>query len=178
MWRRGFRGEKTLENVSFTSVPSDSIFPEKKVTSERVHLKRRLCVHHGVAIIVGLIVGSGIWVAPRGVMAACGSPALTLLVWLVGGLFATLGAFCFAELGTTFPESGEKYAYLKRFYGTCTAFMYLWAYLLVIRPAANAIKLITFSHYFLQALPTGLNCQDSPDKDYAILCITVVLACT
>ena len=157
---------------------SSSTAPKMDLATERVHLKRRLDLHHGVAIIVGLVVGSGIWVAPRGVMAACGSPALTLLVWLVGGLFATLGAFCYAELGTTFPESGEKYTYLKRFYGTCPAFLYLWAYVLVVRPAANVIKLITFSHYFLQALPTGLNCQDSPDKDNAILCITVVLACT
>ena len=158
MERKGFTNEKTLKNVSFTSVPSDSTFPKNNVTAERIHLKRRLGVHHGVAIIVGLVVGSGIWVAPRGVMAACGSPALTLLVWLVGGLFATLGAFCSAELGTTFPESGGRYIYLKRFHGTCPAFLFLWAY--------------------LQALPRGLTCQDSPNKAYAILCIAVVLACT
>ena len=167
----------SLPEQDVTSVPSYSSLPELSMATERVHLKRRLGVHHGVALIMGLVVGSGIWVAPRGVLAGCGSPALTLLVWLGGGLLASMGAFCYAELGTTFPESGEKYIYLKRLYGTCPAFMYLWAYLLAVRPAGNAIKLITFSHYFLQALPTGLNCQDSSNKDYAIICITVVLAC-
>ncbi len=119
---------------------------------EPVRLKRRLGLLHGIAIICGVIIGSGIYISPKGVLQGGNSVGLSLVLWALGGVIGTLGALCFAELGTTFPSAGEKYAYLDKMCGPFVAFLYLWSYLFMFRPVPNAIKCLTFGAYVIKPL--------------------------
>ena len=75
---------------------------------------------------------------------------MAIICWGLSGSLGTLGALCFAELGTTIPRSGEKYAYMQEMFGPFAAFMYLWMYLMMYRAGGNAIQALTFGKYVLQ----------------------------
>ena len=79
-----------------------------------VSLKRNLGLFNGVAMVVGLVVGSGIFVSPVGVLANSGSVALSLIFWAIGGIAAAIGSMAYVELGTSIPDSGGDYAYIGK----------------------------------------------------------------
>ncbi|XP_059469406.1 large neutral amino acids transporter small subunit 1 [Neocloeon triangulifer] len=124
---------------------------------QEVKLRKELGLFDGVAIIVGVIIGAGIFVSPKGVLEHAGSVGLALIVWVLSGLLSLVGALCYAELGTMIPKSGGDYAYIGEAFGPLPAFLYLWVALFVIIPTGNAITALTFAQYLIQmVLP---NCE-------------------
>jgi APA family basic amino acid/polyamine antiporter len=91
-----------------------------------------------IAIVVGTIIGSGIFLVPREMMQATGSPSVVYLAWIVGGLLSLFGAMSYAELGAMLPFAGGEYIYLRGAYGDTTAFLYMWTWFAVAKPASIA----------------------------------------
>ena len=98
-------------------------------------------------MVVGGIIGSGIFLNPAIVAARVGSTGLTLLVWILGGVVALIGALVYAELGAWRPVAGGGYVYLRDGYGPLPAFLYAWTLLLVIATGAIAAVAVTFANY-------------------------------
>jgi APA family basic amino acid/polyamine antiporter len=103
-----------------------------------LELKRSLRVWDGLAMVVGIMVGSGIFRTPGAVAAQLGRPGLTLLAWLLGGVIAFLGSMIFAELATRYPRAGGKYVYARDAFGARTGFVVGWVEGLAIYTAAIA----------------------------------------
>ena len=101
-------------------------------------------------IVMGGIIGSGIFINPYVVARQVTSPFLILGVWAVGGLIALAAAFIWAELAALRPEAGGQYAYLRDAFHPAVAFLYGWALLLVIQTGGMAAVAVTFAHYFLE----------------------------
>ncbi len=91
-----------------------------------------------VSIIVGIIIGVGIFKTPQEVFQAVPHPAFAILVWVLGGVLALVGAFCFAELAAAYPRSGGEYVYLTRAFGPLTGFLFAWSQLSVTRSGSVA----------------------------------------
>lgn len=141
--------------------------------NEKVKMKKQLGLLEGVAIILGIIFGSGIFISPKGVIKDVGAVGTSLVIWVLSGLLSMIGALCYAELGTAIPKSGGDYAYIYEAYGPLPAFLYLWVALLILVPTGNAITALTFAQYLLQ--PLWPEC-DAPYA--AVRLIAVVITCT
>ena len=101
-------------------------------------LPRVLGASQATAIVVGTIIGSGIFLVPTEMMRDVGSSALVYLAWIVGGLLSLFGAMTYAELGAMLPYAGGEYVYLRGAYGDTTAFLYMWTWFAVAKPASIA----------------------------------------
>ena len=139
--------------------------------ADTVQLKKTFGLFNGVGLIVGTIIGSGIFVSPKGVLIESGSVGVALLVWTFCGIICLLGALCFAELGTCIRKSGGMYAYINEAFGPMAAFLYLWVFLIVIGPAANAVISLTFAYYIIY--PAFPDCK-SPQAAVQILAVMAV----
>ncbi|MEJ1289011.1 solute carrier family 7 (cationic amino acid transporter y+ system) member 9 [Cricetulus griseus] len=109
----------------------------------------------GICIIVGTIIGSGIFISPKSVLANTESVGPCLIIWAACGILATLGALCFAELGTVIPKSGGEYPYLMEAFGPIPAFLFSWTSMVVIKPSSFAIICLSFSEYVCAAFYLG-----------------------
>ncbi|XP_054716450.1 b(0,+)-type amino acid transporter 1-like [Uloborus diversus] len=158
----------------FKSVPTDDEYDEgtnlkspvegegkiQKMAQEleKEGLKRQVGLFSAVFLVVGTMIGSGIFISPKGVLLRSGSVGMSLIVWVGCGVVAYLGALCYAELGTAIPVSGAEYSYYLRVYGRqgrfgpIPAFLYLWMCSLIIKPSAVSIMLLTFSEYIVEPL--------------------------
>jgi len=101
-------------------------------------LRRDLGVAHASAIVVGTIIGSGIFLVPSEMMQAAGSARLVYLAWIVGGALSLAGAITYAELGAMKPEAGGEYVYIRDAYGPLPAFLYGWTWFIIAKPASVA----------------------------------------
>lgn len=144
-------------------------------SSGPVRLERRLGLWNGVAIIIGVIVGSGIFISPTGVLIAAGSMGASLIVWGLCGLLSLMGALCMAELGTSISDSGGDYSYIKLAYGPCISFLYLWVTVLIILPCSNAVAALTFANYVIQPFYDGCAPPDQAVRLFALAIILILV---
>jgi basic amino acid/polyamine antiporter, APA family len=107
-------------------------------TAVRPELARDLGVSHASAVVVGTIIGSGIFLVPSEMMQAVGSARLVYLAWLVGGLLSFFGALTYAELGAMKPQAGGEYVYVRDAYGPLGGFLYAWTWFVIAKPASIA----------------------------------------
>jgi APA family basic amino acid/polyamine antiporter len=104
----------------------------------RPELARDLGVSHASAVVVGTIIGSGIFLVPAEMMQAVGSARLVYLAWLVGGMLSFFGALTYAELGAMKPQAGGEYVYVRDAYGPLPGFLYAWTWFVIAKPASIA----------------------------------------
>jgi APA family basic amino acid/polyamine antiporter len=115
-----------------------------------------LDVFDAVAVVVGTVIGSGIFLLLSFVAAQLHSLGAVLLVWLVGGLLSLFGALSLAELGSIYPGTGGLCTYLRHVYGPLAAFLYAWALLLMIHTGSIAALAVAFGIYVGQVLPLSM----------------------
>ncbi|MGP8252258.1 MAG: amino acid permease, partial [Terracidiphilus sp.] len=113
-------------------------------SSDSPSLPRVLGASQATAIVVGTIIGSGIFLVPSEMMRDAGSSSLVYLAWIAGGLLSLFGVMTYAELGTMFPFAGGEYVYLRGAYGNTTAYLYMWTWFAVAKPASIAAMAVGF----------------------------------
>ena len=124
--------------------------PRHEGTVRRI-LRRR----DAIGIIVGIVIGAGIYRAPPTVAGTTGDVGWLMVAWLLGGLISFAGALCYAELATRYPHAGGDYHFLTRAFGRRTSFLYAWARATVINPGAIALLAFVFGDYMASAMPAG-----------------------
>jgi basic amino acid/polyamine antiporter, APA family len=116
-------------------------------------LRRTLSLRDLIVIVVGTVIGSGIFLTPGTVVRNAGSGGMALVAWTAGGVLSLLGALTFAELGASNPDSGGMYAYVKRAFGPLPAFLFGWTMFLVIGSGSLATLAAAFPRYLSVFIP-------------------------
>src|SRR5271167_44340 len=147
-------------------------FGTNRESPSKPRLARQLGLFDATLLVMGGIVGSGIFINPYVVAQQVHTPALILGAWIFGGVVAVGGAFIWAELAATFPEVGGQYAYLREAYHPAVAFLYGWVLLLVIQTGGMAAVSITFARYFLEL--TGVHTPDWIVATTALATLTLI----
>ena len=119
------------------------------VENHPTSLPRVLGLWDIVAIVVGGVIGSGIFIVPAAIATQLASPVLFLLVWVVGGVLSFFGALAFAELSAAYPQAGGAYVFLREAYGRPVAFLFGWTLFLVVDAGAIATLAVAFSTKYL-----------------------------
>lgn len=130
----------------------------------------------GLSLVVGLIIGSGIFSSPAQVNINAGAPGAALIIWVIAGTLAWTGAASYAELGGAIPLNGGPQVYLSKIYGEWAGFLFTWCAVVVLKPGSAAIIAIIFGEYFVRAL-IGADAMDASvwtNKAIAILGLAFV----
>lgn len=135
--------------------PSDYSEPIAESSEHSASPKTALSMLDAVALIVGIVIGAGIFETPALVASNTGSNSTVLLAWIIGGVVSLIGALCFAELATTYPHVGGNYHYLQRAYGSSIAFLFAWARMTVVQTGSIALLAYVFGDYASEVLPLG-----------------------
>lgn len=116
---------------------------------------QRLTAFSAIAIIVGIVIGAGIFKTPSMVAGVTGDAGWLLVAWVLGGLISLAGALCYAELATTYPHAGGDYHFLARAFGKDISFLYAWAKATVINTGSIALLAFVFGDYMTKAINLG-----------------------
>ena len=141
-------------------------------STRQPQLLRGLGLKEAISVVIGAIIGSGIFLTPRAIAQAIPSPGIILLVWVISGILTLFGALAYAELGAMMPRSGGQYVYLREAFGPLWGFLFGWTLFLVIQTGSIAAVAVAFAEY------TGYFIPLSPSliKVVAILCILSLTA--
>ncbi|XP_027955136.1 LOW QUALITY PROTEIN: b(0,+)-type amino acid transporter 1-like [Eumetopias jubatus] len=143
-----------------------------------LRLRREIGLWSAVSLIAGCVIGSGIFMSPQGVLVYIGSPGPSLVVWAVCGVLAMMGALCYAELGALVPKSGGEYAYILHIFGSLPAFLVIYTFVLLVRPAAIAAVSLSFAEYAVAPFYPG--CSSMPQavlKGVATILLLMLVNC-
>ena len=132
--------------------------------------KQTISVTDAIALIVGVVIGIGIFKTPSMIAANTGRNDLFLLAWLAGGVISVIGALCYAELAAAYPHTGGDYHYLTRAFGRKVGFLFVWSRMTVIQPGSIAMLAFVFGDYLSTILPLG------PPSLYAALSVFILTA--
>ena len=121
--------------------------------NKRPELLRTLGSWEAAAIVVGTVIGSGIFLVPKAMVLNVGTPANVLLVWVAGGLLSLFGALTYAELAAAMPEAGGEYVYLREAYGPLWSFLYGWTQFWVAKSGSIATLATAFAYYLANFFP-------------------------
>jgi APA family basic amino acid/polyamine antiporter len=146
--------------------------PTPSVDSAAGRLLRRVGLFDATMLVMGGIVGSGIFINAYVVARQVHTPVLILAAWIVGGLLAMLGAFIYAELADRMPDVGGQYAYLREAYHPAVGFLYGWVLLLVIQTGGMAAVTVTFARYFAEL--THWNLPEGPTVVATLTLLTLI----
>lgn len=139
--------EGSQEHIAESIHTSDSRVFDSKDALMKAAPRKELSLFDSTCIIVGIIIGAGIYETAPTIAASIGSPIGTLGIWLIGGLLALGGALCYAELATAYPREGGDYIYLSRAYGGWVGYLFGWSQLVIIRPGDIALMAFVFARY-------------------------------
>uniref|UniRef100_A0A182R1G9 b(0,+)-type amino acid transporter 1 n=2 Tax=Cellia TaxID=44534 RepID=A0A182R1G9_ANOFN len=171
----GTLGRGTSETAetdsSGTGGMRDALEGPGSTQNDIIHLKRRVGLFSGVALIVGTMIGSGIFVSPSGLLVRTGSIGVSFIIWMACGLLSLLGALAYAELGTMNTSSGAEWAYFMDAFGAWPAFLFSWVSTLVLKPSQMAIICLSFAQYAVEAFVSECDPPLSVVKMVAILAI-------
>ncbi|GAB1540188.1 amino acid permease [Scytonema sp. NUACC21] len=131
-----------------------------------------LSLKDAIALIVGVVIGAGIFETPSLVASHLQSPAMVMFVWLLGGAMSLIGALCYAELATAYPHTGGNYHYLMRAFGKNWAFLFAWGRLAVVQTGSIALLAFVFGDYASELWRLG---EYSPSI-YAVAVIIILTA--
>ncbi|MGH9962304.1 MAG: amino acid permease [Pyrinomonadaceae bacterium] len=121
------------------------------MAEETTPLVRGLTSTHTTLLVIGTVIGSGVFLKSAVMAQEVGSPALVLAAWIAAGFLSLAGALTYAELGALLPQAGGEYVYLRRAYGEAPAFLFGWMRLALRQPAglpSSALLLPLFSRHF------------------------------
>ena len=119
-----------------------------------VELKRDLGAWPAMSIVVGTVIGSGIFLVPRAMILRVGTPSMVFFIWIFGGLLSLAGALSYAELAAAIPEAGGEYAYLREAYGPIWGFLYSWTQMWVAKSGSIATLATGFFYYLTTFFPS------------------------
>ncbi|XP_066290006.1 Y+L amino acid transporter 2-like [Branchiostoma lanceolatum] len=165
--QEGFQNDEAREPLNRSSSTDDD--------DKSVSLKRKISLFNATTLIVGGIIGGGIFISPKGVLAGSGSIGVSLIVWAACGVFSLVGSLCYLELGFSIPKSGAGYAYILEGFGELLAFLFLWVEFLIRNPVSEAISALTFATYVAQ--PFFPTCE-TPNRLKVILAALCILILT
>ena len=148
---------------------AEQLPPAQAVEQQAPGLLRRLGLFDATMIVMGGIIGSGIFRNPSSVARIVHTPALILGAWIAGGVIALLGAFVYAELAARKPEVGGQYAYLREAYNPLIGFLFGWTLFLISDTGGMAAVAMVFAHYFIEITGVGV-----PDWSIAIVVLATL----
>ncbi|SMQ47978.1 unnamed protein product [Zymoseptoria tritici ST99CH_3D7] len=135
----------------YTSLGTPST-PHGEGPTQNLERIKSLTYLNGLSLVVGLIIGSGIFSSPASVNSNAGSPGAALIVWIISGILAWTGAASYAELGGAIPLNGGAQVYLSKIFGEWAGFLFTWCAVVVLKPGSAAIIAIIFGEYVVRAI--------------------------
>jgi hypothetical protein len=129
-----------------------SLDPTHALNGGSLEKHKSLTYLNGLSLVIGLIIGSGIFSSPAQVNSNAGSPGAALIVWVVAGILAWTGAASYAELGGAIPLNGGAQIYLSKIFGEWAGFLFTWCAVCVLKPGSAAIIALIFGEYFVRAI--------------------------
>jgi amino acid transporter len=109
------------------------------------------------SVLIGIVIGTGIFSFPPLIAANTSNPVEYIFMWLMGGFISLMGAFCYAELASAYPDTGGEYTYLKTNYGRAVGFIFIWSRMIIIQTGSIAIISLVIGDYITSILPLGSN---------------------